>query len=112
MQETQRASGPWKRQAPWPGQTPPARGVEHNSVIGRKLLGPEWRAEQVAGKGPNWLEPWRLARSLGERGKCGLIGLEGIDRCGPRQGKGEGAKAGKKIRHTFGSSYSIAHKVD
>lgn len=91
---------------------PCPRRVEHNSVIGRKLLGPEWRAEQVAGKGPNWLEPWRLARSLGERGKCGLIGLEGIDRCGPRQGKGEGAKAGKKIRHTFGSSYSIAHKVD
>jgi hypothetical protein len=91
---------------------PGPRRIEHDGVIGRKLLGPEWRAEQVAGKGPNWLEPWRLARSLGESGKCGIIGLEGINRCGPRQGKGEGAKAGKKIRHTFGRSYSIAHKVD
>jgi hypothetical protein len=90
---------------------PRPRWVEHDGVIGRELLGPERKAEQVAVKSPNRLELRRAARDLGESSKRSPIGFEGINRWGPRQGKGEGAKPGKKIRHTFGSSYSIAHKA-
>ena len=87
------------------------RRIEHDGIIGRELLWPERGAEQVASEGSDWLELGRLAPSLGESGKRGLVGFEGVDRSGSRQGKGEGAKTGKQVGNTLGSTYPFFDKA-